>query len=120
MATQAVIISCSLFICLTVLNSLDDEDGDEAQTFQNREDFVAWLTRPPEDYSSDEGFNLFLVAFHGYCLYDAIKRGDFEGFSFLSFLPGMAAIVVIQISAKIRANQRGWVAPPPSEAGWKK
>lgn len=117
-ATQSVAIGCSLLICLTVLGSLDGEDKED--TFENREAFVKWLTRPPEEYSSDEGFNLFLVAFHGYCLYDAIKRGDFEGFSFFSFLPVLAVIVMLQIVAKLRANARGYVAPPSSEAGWKK
>ena len=51
--------------------------------------------------------------------------GDFEGFSFLSFLPGLAVIVMLQIIAKIRADGglgRGavYVRPPPEEAGWKK
>ena len=115
--TQSLAIALSLFVCLTIVNSLDGED--EKETFENREAFVAWLTRPPDDYSSDEGFNLFLVVFHGYCLYDASRRGDFEGFSFFSFLPVLAVIVMLQVAAKLRANARGWVAPPRSEAGWK-
>ena len=91
--------------------TLGSLDGDDQQdTFENREAFVRWLTRPPSEYSSDEGFNLFLVAFHGYCLYDAIRRGDFEGFSFFSFLPVLAVIVMLQIVAKLRANARGYVA----------
>ena len=118
-AFQSVAIGVSLILCLTLVNSIGKTD-DELETFENREAFVAWLTRPPEAYSSDEGFNIFLVAFHGYCLYDASKRGDFEGFSFFSFLPVLAVIVALQIAAKLRADARGWVPPPPSEAGWKK
>ena len=117
-AFQSVAIGFSLILCLTLVNSIGVTE-DEKETFENKEAFFEWLTRPPEAYSSDEGFNLFLVVFHGYCLYDASRRGDFEGFSFFSFLPVLAVIVFLQIAAKLRADARGWVPPPRGKEGWK-
>jgi len=105
-ASQSILIGCSLLFCLTIVNSLDGDD--EKDTFENREAFVAWLTRPITEYSGDEAFNVFLVGFHGFCFYDAFKRGDFNGFSFFSFLPLLATVVALQIVAKIRSDQRGW------------
>mmetsp|Transcript_44518 Transcript_44518/g.121338 ORF Transcript_44518/g.121338 Transcript_44518/m.121338 type:complete len:240 (-) Transcript_44518:526-1245(-) len=116
-ASSALFLGCSLIFFLTLVNVISKPKAAEEQ-ITTKEELAAYLTRPPWEYTGDEGFNVFLVVFHGYCFYDAFTRGDFEGFSVFAFLPQLAVCVVIQITAKLRGDARGYVMPKKPPA-WK-
>jgi hypothetical protein len=70
-ATSALFLGCSCLFFLTLVNVVS-KDPDAVKP-QNKREVLAYLTRPPSDYTGDEAFNVFLVVFHGYCFYDAFN-----------------------------------------------
>ena len=105
-----ILIGVSLITCLglTYIPDLIDaqKEGNNGDVSKMKA-LRAFLTRSPLDYSSEDGFNVFLLVFHGYCFYDCATHDGFRELSPLAFLPNMAAIVATQAFARIRARMRG-------------
>ena len=86
-----------------------------------------WLTRPFSEYSGEEGFNVFLAVFHGYCFYEAATKGAFPwlftGFSFFDFIrawgPGLSVWVILVPVSKARRDATGVKSKPPPWAKYR-
>ena len=76
----------------------EKEDSDDVPFDVEARAVGRWLTRPFSEYSGEEGFNVFLAVFHGYCFYEAATKGAFPwlftGFSF-SWMSRFKALSVI-------------------------